>query len=75
MLLSGSTLRTYYKFDFDLYSHRVSFCHILAHFIYLSSFIVSKHYCLLKKRDLFPMNEMDLKLSEIVIIFLTNTKF
>ena len=32
-------------------------------------------YCVMKKRDLFPMNEMDLKLSKIIIFSNQYTKF
>ena len=31
------------------------------------SFIALNHYCVMKKRDPFPMNEMDHKISKIVI--------
>ena len=31
-----------------------------------SSFIAYNQYCIMKKRGLFPMNEMDLKFNQIV---------
>ena len=35
----------------------------------------SSHYCVMKKRDLFPMNEMGHKFGKIVIFSNNNTNF
>ena len=51
MLLSGSTLQTHYKFDFDLYSYRVPF--VISWPIYLYS------------RDLKAMDGSHFKLCDV----------
>ena len=45
--------------------HRTVLC--IFHDHQSSSFIVKNQYCVMKKRDLLTMNEMDLKFSKIVI--------
>ena len=41
----------------------------------IDSYTVLNQYCVMKKRDLFPMNQMGLRLNKIVNFFMSVEKF